>query len=108
MQMTMTMTTVFEKFPELEPISPHRKRAIELMLTCGWVLARLVKKTQRHYEFKRPDGSWDGTCDVMTISHRDLECDLVAALLESYEPDLAAKLREARAAWVKEKLNSDA
>lgn len=100
------MDKVLKKFPELNAISDERKRAIQLMLTCGWSLDYLRARSQRIYVFSRPDTG--GLSDVMAIPHDQLKPLKVAYRLTHYEHDLHLMVDDLLMRWVVIKENSNA
>ncbi len=89
---------ILKRFPELNAISDERKRAIQLMLTCGWTLDFIQMRSQRHYVFRRPDTG--GLVDVMTITHDRLKPLAVAHQLIPYEHDLSLMVNDLLMRWV--------
>ena len=91
-----TVEDLEKSYPVIEGLGPARKQGIRLMLVLGWRLEDVIPRSggRSLYKWSKPDGSWDGTRDVIEICQTYLKPMNVMHTVKGYEYSLMLKINE--------------
>ena len=94
---TQTSIEDLEKsYPVVEGLGPARKQGVRLLLALGWRLEGITFRSggRSAYKWTKPDGSWDGTRDVIEICQTYLKPMDVMRAVKGYEHALMLKIND--------------